>query len=159
MAQLQALFEQGLFFGAKAHVVQQQHLPVLQFPDRLPGQRAAHVLHPLHGRAQKPGEGLGVRTGGIEVLVFNVAPLMGQQHHPGAALHQFPHRGNASLNAVRAFQDARGFVHRLVDVYPAQRHLALYLNLIQRIDAKAHVHPPYAARGKLFPPRAVLVIS
>ena len=79
MRQLQLQLEQGLLFTAEAHIVQQDHLAVFHSGNRFPRRGAAHILDPRNLFSDQGRENLRMRSGTVEVLVFDVAALMG--HH------------------------------------------------------------------------------
>ena len=138
MGQVQLRFKERLLLGDETDVVQQQDLPFLQTPDRLPGGGTAHVVDPLDLPAQQLRQHGGMGLGGVEILILDVASLMGHEHQFCALVRKLPDGGHAGADAVDALERAGCPIHRLVDVHPAEDGLALYVQLIQGSDSKTH---------------------
>ena len=138
VGQLQLPLEEGLFFSNIAHIVQQQDLAILQGGDLGSGGGAADIVDPLDFPLQQPCQHGCMGLGGVVVLIFDVAALMGQQHQLGTLVGKLPQGGDTCGDAVDAFQRAVGTVNRLVDVNAAKDGFALHMDFIQGTDAKSH---------------------
>ena len=147
VGQLQALLKQGLLLRQKAHIVQQEDLPVPQRLDGRPGGGAAHVVNPLHLPAQQAAQDLGVGLCGPVVLILDVAALVGQQDHPGPPVRQLPDRGHAGLDPLGGAEGPRGPVHRLVDVHPAEDRPAGHVPIVQGTNAEIASCPSFTRRS------------
>ena len=80
MGQVQPGLKERLLLRDIADIVQKKNFAVFQLPDHLAGRRAADVVDPPDRTVKQLRKHLRVRTGAVEILIFDVAALMGQNH-------------------------------------------------------------------------------
>ena len=136
MAQLERALKQSLFLGDKPDVVQQQDLALLEVADGLLGRRAAYVGQELDRRADQALQHFGVRPQRIEILVFDVAALVGQHDGLCALVVQFAQGGRTAADARVVGHAVGRAVDRLVDIHAHDDRLAAHRQGVQRIDSK-----------------------
>ena len=139
MAQLQLHLEEGLLLGDISYIVQEKDFSVLQVPDGFPSSRSAYIIDKLHRSSQKLLQHSSMRSGSIEILIFNIAALMSHHYHLGSLLRQLTDRGDTPSDPVDTLEGIGSLIHRLVHIHPTQDRLPLYIKFIQCFYSKAHV--------------------